>query len=98
MSASLGKPFQDVVACNSAICVVLDIDLKDGSGIELRHRLKADRISVPVIYITGHDDPAVRKAGLASGCIALLIKPFSVQELIEALKRAGRHLDSGDIL
>jgi FixJ family two-component response regulator len=82
----------------SAICVVLDIDLKDGSGIELRHRLKADSIFVPVIYITGNDDPAVRKAALASGCIALLIKPFSAQELIEALKRAGRHPDSGDIL
>jgi DNA-binding NtrC family response regulator len=35
-----------------AACIILDIDLGDGSGIELRHRLKAANISVPVIYIS----------------------------------------------
>ncbi len=95
---SSAQAFRTHTDFETAICVVLDIDLKDGSGIELRHRLKADRIFVPVSYITGNDDPAVRKAAPASGCIALLIKRFSAQELIEALKRAGRHRDSGDIL
>jgi FixJ family two-component response regulator len=32
-----------------AVCVLLDINLGDGSGIELRHRLNAAGISVPVI-------------------------------------------------
>jgi hypothetical protein len=41
---------------------------------------------VSVIYMTGNEDPAVRKAALASGCIAFLIKP-----LIGPLQRAGRH-------
>jgi hypothetical protein len=35
-------------------------------GIELRHRLKADGISVPVIYMTGNEDPAVRNAAVGS--------------------------------
>src|SRR6266436_1419218 len=69
-------------------CIVLDIDLNGASGIDLRHRLKAAGKSVPVIYMTGNDNPAVRKAALDSGCIAFLTKPFSVQELIEPLKRA----------
>ena len=56
-----------------AACVILDIDLNDGSGIELRHGLKAAGISLPVIYITGNETPAVRKAALASGCIAFLM-------------------------
>ena len=72
-----------------AVCVILDINLDDGSGIELRHRLKTDGVSVPVIYITGKEDPAVRKAALTSGCIAFLTKPFSVQSLIEPLKKAS---------
>ena len=70
-------------------CIVLDIDLNGASGIDLRHRLKAAGKSVPVIYMTGNDNPAVRKAALDSGCIAFLTKPFSVQELIEPLKRAS---------
>ncbi len=82
----------------TTVCVILDINLNDGSGIELRQGLKADGVSVPVIYMTGNDDPTVRKAALDSGCIAFLTKPFSVQELMEPLKRAGRHPNSGDTL
>jgi FixJ family two-component response regulator len=67
----------------------------DGSGIELTYRLKADGVSVPVIYMTGNDSLDVQKLALASGCIALLKKPFSAQELIGHLKRAAIHPDSG---
>ena len=73
----------------NAVCVILDINLNDGSGIELRHRLKAAGISVPVIYITANDNPAVRVAALQSGCLAYLPKPFSAKALIEPLKRAS---------
>jgi AmiR/NasT family two-component response regulator len=48
--------------------------------------------------MTGNEDPAVRKAALDSGCIAFLIKPFSVRDLMEPLKRAGSQPDSGDAL
>src|ERR1700688_2827583 len=59
-----------------AFCVILDINLNDESGIDLRHRIKAAGISVPVIYITANDNPAVRMAALESGCLAYLTKPF----------------------
>jgi FixJ family two-component response regulator len=70
-------------------CIVLDIDLNGASGIDLRHRLKAAGKSVPVIYMTGNDNPTVRKAALESGCLAYLTKPFSATSLIEPLKRAS---------
>ena len=88
---SSAEAFKNHTDFESAVCVILDINLNDGSGIELGHRLKADGIYVPVIYITGNDNPAVREAALDSGCIAFLTKPFSVQELLEPLKRAGGH-------
>jgi FixJ family two-component response regulator len=74
---------------DKAVCVLLDIDLGDGSGIELRHHLRAANISVPVIYMTGKDNPAVRKAALQSGRLAYLTKPFSASSLIEPLERAS---------
>ena len=86
---SSAQAFKNHTDFEKAVCVILDINLNDGSGIELRHRLKADGVSVPVIYITGNEDPAVRKAALASGCIAFLTKPFSAQSLIEPLKKAA---------
>jgi FixJ family two-component response regulator len=74
---------------DGAACVLLDINLGDGSGIELRHRLKEAGNSVPVIYMTGNDTPAVREAALQSGCFAYLTKPFSASALIERIERAS---------
>ena len=71
------------------LCVLLDINLGDGSGIELRLHLKAAGNSVPVIYMTGNDSPAVRTAAQQSGCLAYLTKPFSARSLIEPLERAS---------
>ena len=92
---SSAEAFKNHANIEKAVCVVLDINLNDGSGIELGHGLQASGYSVPVIYITGNDSPAVRKAALDSGCIAFLTKPFSAQELMEQLKRAGGHPNSG---
>ena len=88
---SSAEAFRNHADFEMAACVILDINLNDGSGIELRRGLKADGVSVPVIYMTGNDDPTVRKAALDSGCIAFLTKPFSVRELMEPLKRAAGH-------
>ena len=85
---SSAQSFKSHTDFEKAACVILDINLNDGSGIELRHGLNDAGISVPVIYMTGNDDPAVRRAAVASGCIAFLTKPFSTQSLIEPLKKA----------
>ena len=61
---SSAQAFKSHTDFEKAACVILDINLKDGSGIELRHGLKAAGVSVPVIYITGNENPAVREAAL----------------------------------
>lgn len=81
------KPSQNHGDFDRAVCVLLDIDLGDGLGIDLRHSLKAIWISVPVIYMTGNDNSAVRTAALQSGCIAYLTKPASAKSLSELLKK-----------
>ena len=86
---SSAQAFKSHTDFEKAACVILDINLNDGSGIELRHGLKAAGVSVPVIYITGNESPAVREAALGSGCVAFLTKPFSAQELIEPLQKAA---------
>lgn len=73
---------------DEAFCIVLDINLADGSGIDLRHQLAESGITLPVIYITGNDSHATRMAAMASGCLAYLTKPFSAQSLIEPIERA----------
>jgi len=86
---SSAEAFKSHTDFGTAACVILDINLNDGSGIELGQGLKGAGVSVPVIYITGNDSPAVREAALNSGCIAFLTKPFSTQSLIEPLNKAS---------
>jgi FixJ family two-component response regulator len=95
---SSAEAFKNHTDLKRAACVILDINLNDGSGIDLRDRLKADGHSVPVIYMTASDSPAIRKAALDSGCIAFLTKPFSAHELIEPLRRAVRQPNCADKL
>ena len=82
------EAFENHSDFDRVICVILDVNLGDVSGIDLRRRLKATNASVPVIYITGNDKPAVRAAALQSGCLAYLTKPFSAKSLVEPLHRA----------
>jgi FixJ family two-component response regulator len=86
---SSAEEFRNHDDFESACCVVLDIDLNNESGIELRHRLRAAGISLPVIYITANDSPAIRLAAIESGCIAYLTKPFRAKSLIEPIEKAA---------
>jgi len=82
------EAFQKHHDFGEGICVILDINLNDDSGIEVRHRLKAAGIPLPVIFITGRDNDATRMAAIEAGCIAYLTKPFAARSLIEPIERA----------
>jgi len=73
----------------TAICIVLDINLDGKSGVDLRRKLAEEGVTAPVIYITGNDSPVNRTAAVASGCVAYLTKPFTAQSLIESVTRAA---------
>lgn len=72
----------------NAACIVLDIHLSDGSGIELMHQLAEAGVSAPIIFVTGNDSDATRMAAMAAGCFAYLTKPFTAQSLIGPIERA----------
>jgi FixJ family two-component response regulator len=85
---SSAEAFRNYDDFDAACCLILDVNLNGESGIELRHRLKAAGIALPVIYITANDNPTVRLAALASGCIAYLSKPFTSRSLLEPIEKA----------
>lgn len=74
---------------HQALCIVLDINLSDGSGIDLRHELTKSGVKAPVIYVTGNDSEATRSAAMESGCLAYLTKPFPARSLIDPIEKAA---------
>lgn len=83
------KALRDHGDFDNAFCIILDINLCDGSGIELRYQLMELGVALPVIFITGNDNHATRMSAMASGCVAYLTKPFTAQSLIEPIERAA---------
>ncbi len=72
-----------------AECLILDVRLPGMSGIELLHHLGAHKCSVPVIFITAHgSDEGARSAAASDWTVAYLIKPFSGDELLDAVNAA----------
>jgi FixJ family two-component response regulator len=69
-------------------CLILDVRLGGMSGPELQHELIAGDRSVPIIFITGHGDEAMRVRVVADGAVECLFKPFSEDALLAAIDSA----------
>jgi CheY-like chemotaxis protein len=67
--------------------MVLDINLKQLSGIDVASQLKRIGHSLPVVFITGSDSEATRRAASDAGCIAYLTKPFRLESLVNVIEQ-----------
>lgn len=82
------EDFIDRADPRAANCLVLDIRLGGMSGIELGRRLIEERVSLPIIFVTGElrDDGDEQVAQNAGGA-AFLRKPVSPKLLMETIAR-----------
>ena len=69
-------------------CVILDIDLGTMTGFDVARKLAAEKSRVPIIFMTGRDDPAAREQAEETGCVAYLRKPCSPESLFDAIRLA----------
>jgi FixJ family two-component response regulator len=69
-------------------CLVLDVTLPDLDGLELQKRIAADRLDMPIIFITGHGDIPMTVQAMKAGAIEFLTKPFGDEALIGAIRNA----------
>lgn len=68
-------------------CVVLDVHLPDLDGLDVQTRLAQTWPEVPVIFITGHEDPEAQRRALAARPLAFLTKPVDSAALLGAIDR-----------
>jgi FixJ family two-component response regulator len=66
-------------------CLVLDIRMPGGSGLELQRDLAAANRQVPIIFITAHGDIPMTVQAMKGGAIEFLTKPFRDQDLLDAV-------------
>jgi FixJ family two-component response regulator len=69
-------------------CLVLDVSLPGLNGLELQKRVAADRIDMPIIFITGFGDVPMTVRAMKAGAHEFLTKPFSDDVLLNAIRHA----------
>ena len=76
--------------------VVLDLRLPKLSGMEVLRRLQSQRPELPVIVLTARGEVEDRIAGLDSGAVDYLVKPFAVGELAARIRAQLRTASRGN--
>ncbi len=69
-------------------CLVLDVRLPGGNGLDFQHELAEAGVQIPIIFITGHGDIPMTVKAMKSGAVEFLTKPFRDQDLLDAINQA----------
>ena len=69
-------------------CLVLDVNLTGLSGFQVQERLGDLKLSIPIVFITAHDDATTRERAERAGEARYLRKPFDERALIGEIQKA----------
>jgi len=83
-----GEPFLASLVNVLPACVLLDVNMPGLSGLQVQARLLAKGLALPVVFITGSDDPTIHRLALESGGCSVLHKPFGNDALLAAVRLA----------
>ncbi len=85
-----GQEFLDHTQVDNGGVLVLDVRMPGMGGLGVQKALAAKGSKLPIIFLTGFEDPKAQREALNSGAIAFLQKPVDEQTLLEAIKAASQ--------
>lgn len=104
---SEGYVVENAMDCNAALdklagytydCVLLDINLPDGSGLDLLAKIKRENARLNIIIISARDSIDDKVTGLELGADDYLAKPFHMAELTARIRSvARRSVNAGEM-
>jgi two-component system nitrogen regulation response regulator GlnG len=89
VTAATGADGLDRVARDAPDVVVLDLNLSDGSGLEVFDRIRELDPRIPVVFITGHGTTETAIEAMKRGAFDYLLKPLELPQLRELVARAS---------
>lgn len=85
---SSAKEYLESETVSRTACLLLDVKMPGMAGPELQRELRQLGHTFPIIFITAHANPDVRPSISAQGGVECLLKPFSEDALVTALRSA----------
>ncbi len=84
--AENGTQAYDLVMRYQPDVVVLDVQMPDGSGIEVTRRLRDEGLALGILILTAFDDPPYIKAAIEAGANGYVMKSSDADTLVEAVR------------
>lgn len=69
-------------------CLILDVRMPGMRGPDLQRELTRRKWHIPIVFITAHGDEDIRPRVLSDGAVDCLLKPFSEEALLRAIRTA----------
>jgi FixJ family two-component response regulator len=85
---SEAAPFLAYISTNRVDLVVLDIWMKQMTGLEVLARLCSLSPQTRIIIITGREDHAVKSIATQIGAVGFFLKPFDDEKFLAAVHHA----------
>ena len=80
--------FLDTGPLTKTDCLILDVRMPGMRGPELQRELSRRGYAIPIVFITAHGDEDTRPGVLLEGAVDCLLKPFSEEALLKAIRTA----------
>lgn len=71
--------------------LVLDVRMPGMNGLALQNRLAASGLTIPIVFITAHENAIAKTKALAAGAVAFFQKPLDDKVLLGAIHQALNH-------
>jgi FixJ family two-component response regulator len=94
---ALGEELLAARASRWPDCLLLDLHMPGLSGCQVLERLAIQRVPMPVVVVTGHDQPGNAERVRALGAVEYLLKPLSESQLLAAIDTAMKTTDRLDM-
>lgn len=96
-TARNGRRALECLEENQIDLVITDIQMPGMSGIELAEKIVQREYSCKIIFLTGYDDFSYIHAAFQVRAIDYLLKPFTIEEVEECLKKVRQELEKREV-
>ena len=87
-TADEAKDALTVLLSESIDLLLTDVRMPGMDGLELQRRIRLERPTLPIIFISAHENAETRQAALNEGAFNFLYKPFDAADLLEKIDAA----------
>jgi DNA-binding NarL/FixJ family response regulator len=67
--------------------IIVDLSLKDSSGLELMRNIKAEFPTLPILVVSAHEESVYAEVALRAGAMGYLMKDDALDKVVLAVRR-----------